>query len=95
MPPPPPPVDWNTFKEKLPSAAQLQEWQDSKVYRVWINYEQVSNKDLANYAPENFSLYNVTKLMNNANHYGEYTYQVSLVTKERLAEWRRKQGQRN
>lgn len=95
LPPPPPPVDWNTFKEKLPSAAQLQEWQDSKVYRVWINYEQVSNKDLANYAPENFSLYNVTKLMNNANHYGEYTYQVSLVTKERLAEWRRKQGQRN
>lgn len=95
MPPPLPPVDWNEFKEKKPSAAQLQEWQDSKEFRVWIDQDQISNGELANYVPADFSLYNVSKLMKNAKHYGKYTYQVNLMTKERLAELRRKQGRRN
>jgi hypothetical protein len=95
MPPPSFSVDWNEFKEEMPSAAQLQEWQDRKEFRVWIDRTQISNRELANYAPAGFSLYNVSKLMKNAKHYGEYTYQVNLMTKERLAELRRQQKQRN
>lgn len=91
LPPPPPPMDWNEFEEKMPSAAQLREWQDSEKFGVWVDRRQVPNAELTSFSPENFSFFRVSKLMKNAKHYGKYTYQVNLMTKERLAELRRRQ----
>ena len=79
----------------MPSMAQLKEWQDSNKFGVWINLDLVSNDELANYSPDNFGYFRVNKLMKNAKHYGKYTYQVNLVTKERLAKFRKQQKQRN
>jgi hypothetical protein len=93
-PPPPPPMDWNAQEEKMPSMAQLKEWQDSNKFGVWINLDLVSNDELANYSPDNFGYFRVNKLMKNAKYYGKYTYQVNLVTKERLAKYRKQQNQR-
>jgi hypothetical protein len=93
-PPPPPPMDWNEL-DKIPSAAQLEEWQDSKKFGVWIDLDQVSNDELANYSPDNFGYFRVNKLMKNAKYYGKYAYQVNLVTKEWLAKYRKEQKQRN
>jgi hypothetical protein len=90
-PPPLPPIDWNKFKEKMPSAAQLKEWRDRGQFGVWIDQDKIKNTDLTNYSPENFSYFNVSKLMKNAKNYGKYTYQVNLMTKEQLAKFRRQQ----
>lgn len=88
-------MDWNALEEKAPSMAQLKEWQDSKKFGVWINRDQISNDELANYSPDNFSYFRVHKLVKNAKNYGKYAYQVNLLTKEQLAKYRKQQKLRN
>lgn len=88
---PPPPMDWNKFKGKIPSAAQLKEWQDSEKFGVWIDRNLIDNATLANYSPENFSNFKAFKLIKISSNYGKYPYQVNLMTKKRLARFRRQQ----
>ena len=84
-------MDWNEFKEKVPTSAQLEEWQDSKQFGVWIDRKQIANEDLVNYSPDYFSHYKVSKLMRNAKNAGKSAYQVSLMTTKRLAQLRKQQ----
>lgn len=95
LPPPPPPMDWNKLEEKMPSVAQLKEWQDSKTFGVWIDRDRISNDELTNYSPDNFSYFRVHKLVKNAKNYGKHVYQVNLLTKEQLAKYRKQQTRRN
>ncbi|MCX8212596.1 MAG: hypothetical protein OTI34_16195 [Lewinella sp.] len=84
-------MDWNKFKGKIPSAAQLKEWQDSEKFGVWIDRNLIDNATLANYSPENFSNFKAFKLIKISSNYGKYPYQVNLMTKKRLARFRRQQ----
>lgn len=65
---------------KSPTTQQLQNWQDPKMYGVWIDNKRVSNNVLANYKPEDFALYYVSKLSKNAVNYGKHYVQIDLYT---------------
>jgi hypothetical protein len=67
---------------KSPTAQQLQNWQDPKMYGVWIDGKRVSNDVLANYKPADFALYYVSKLSKNAVNYGKHYVQIDLHTPE-------------
>ncbi|AXY75405.1 hypothetical protein D3H65_16060 [Paraflavitalea soli] len=66
--------------KKSPTAADLQRWSDPKMYGVWIGSKRVDNAELANYKPEDFVLYDESRLANNAVNYGKHYVQVSLYT---------------
>ncbi len=63
-----------------PTTQQIQNWQNPKMYGVWIDGKRVSNEVLANYQPADFSLYYVSKLAKNAVNYGKHYVQIDLYT---------------
>ncbi len=71
---------------KTPSAAQLKDWEDAKMYGVWIDNKRVSNEVLSNYKPEDFALCSSSRLAKNAMNYGKHYVQVNLLTNEKYAE---------
>ncbi len=70
--PPPPPFS--------PSQKQLTNWQDPKLYGVWINDKKVDNSELTKYKPGDFGSFFSSRLTSKAIHYKDYKYQVGLMT---------------
>ena len=66
--------------KKSPTAADLQRWSDPKMYGVWIGSKRVDNAVLTNYKPEDFVLYDESRLAKNAVNYGKHYVQVGLYT---------------
>lgn len=66
----------------VPTEAQLDSWQDSKKYGIWIDGKRVENSVLANSKVNDFAQVFVSKLGKNTINYGKYFYQVNLMTTE-------------
>jgi TonB-dependent SusC/RagA subfamily outer membrane receptor len=69
------------FQKKAPTVQQLTQWHDAKEFGVWINTKRIKNSELSKYKPDDFSWYNVSKLYGAAKKNVDYSYQVSLYTK--------------
>lgn len=67
-------------KKQSPTLEQLTSWKDSKLYGVWLDGKRINNDALKRIKPTDVSFYSVSKLLNNAVHYGQYKYQVDLMT---------------
>ena len=72
--------------KKIPSNENLENWQDSKMYGIWIDGNRMENSQLSNHSPSDFSLFYVSKLEKNAVNYGKHYYQVSLYTNKKYKE---------
>ena len=66
--------------KKSPTAENLREWQNAKMYGVWLDSKRIANNELAKYKPADFDLYYVSKLEKNAVNYGKHYYEVDLYT---------------
>lgn len=66
--------------KKAPTRDQLSTWKDVKLYGVWLDGKRISNAEAAKLKSADLSFYKVSKLLDNAAHYGEYKYQVDLMT---------------
>jgi bla regulator protein blaR1 len=66
----------------VPTAAQLQAWQNPQKYGVWLDGKRVANSQLRQYAPGDFSQVSSSKLYKNAAHYGQYVYHLDLMTND-------------
>lgn len=66
----------------VPTNAQLDSWQDSKKYGIWIDEKRVNNSVLANSKANDFAQVFVSKLGKNTVNYGKHYYQVNLMTTE-------------
>lgn len=66
--------------ETIPTNKQLEEWENAKVYGVWIDGKKVENKILSDFSHTDFSHYRLSKLSKNAPNYSKYIYQVDLMT---------------
>lgn len=64
------------------SSAELSAYQDPKVYGVWLNGKRIENSELAGYRPEQLIRRFQSTLKKNAAHYGQYTYQLDLLTED-------------
>jgi len=73
----------NIPQKKIPSRIQFKEWEDGKKFGVWFDGKRVSNMSLKNYNQFNISLYSVSRLEKNAKKYGEYYYQVNLISNKK------------
>jgi hypothetical protein len=76
-----------TLSETVPTNKQLEEWENAKVYGVWIDGKKVENNTLNDYSYTDFSHYGLSKLSKNALNNGKYYYQVNLMTKEYYQEY--------
>jgi len=76
--------------KSAPTLEQMKNWEDPKIYGVWINDKRVSNLDLENYANSDFAMVFVSKLAKNAINYGKHYYQVDLMTTEYYANYLKK-----
>jgi hypothetical protein len=68
------------FEKEVPTAAQLQSWENGKKYGVWINDKRVANESLTKYKASDFSHVFVSALSKNAINYGKHYVQVNLMT---------------
>jgi hypothetical protein len=66
----------------VPTNAQLDSWQDSKKYGIWIDEKRVNNSVLVNSKANDFAQVFVSKLGKNTVNYGKHYYQVNLMTTE-------------
>ncbi len=66
--------------KKIPSTDQLKNWEDSKMYGVWLDGKRIFNSNLSNYSASDISYYDISKLSKNAINYGKHYYQVDLMT---------------
>ena len=82
--PSPPPLP----TAKKISQQQLDDWSNPKEYGVWIDDKRIKNSDLKNYKPSDFAYYMSSRLMKNAVHYGQYTYNLSLSTPAYFEAWK-------
>lgn len=73
--------------EAIPTNKQLEEWENDKVYGVWIDGKKVSNKILSDYSNTDFSHFGISKRSKNAMNHGKHSYQVDLMTKEYYHEY--------
>ena len=73
-------VKFASPKKKSPSQQELNSWADAKIYGVWLDDHRINNNKLARHKPSDFVYYGVSKLEKNAINYGNYYYQVLLLT---------------
>lgn len=71
---PPPP------QKQSPTAQQLAEFADPKVYGIWLDGKRVPNTELATYKPSDIALVWTSRLMKNAAHYGQYKFHTDIMT---------------
>lgn len=69
-------------REVIPTDKQLEEWENSNKYEVWIDGKKDENKTLANFSNTDFSTFSLTKLNKNTTNSGIPIYKVNLMTKE-------------
>jgi len=70
-----------------PTQAQLDEWQNSKKFGVWLDERRISNAELKKYKPSDFDYYFISKLEKNAINYGKHYFQIGLSTPENFKAW--------
>ncbi|OEK04159.1 M56 family metallopeptidase [Roseivirga misakiensis] len=58
----------------------LNQFLDTKKYRIWVDGKQIENQDLKNYSPEELHHYLKSKLGKNARNFGKYEYQLDIYT---------------
>lgn len=58
----------------------MADFQNEKKYGVWLDGKKVKNKELVNLAPKDVHHYFRSKLHKNAKQYGQYEYQLNLIT---------------
>ena len=63
-----------------PTEKQLNDWNDSKMYGVWIDNKRVDNSILEKYKSVDFAQTFISKLSKNAKNYGKHYYQIDLMT---------------
>jgi bla regulator protein blaR1 len=66
----------------VPTAAQVNDWKNAKLYGLWINEKKVSNAELNKYSNTDFAQVFVSKLYGAAKKNAKYFYQVNLMTIE-------------
>lgn len=66
----------------VPTKTEIVSWKDSKIYGIWINNKRVGNLELNKYQNTDFGQAYISKLAKNTVNYGEYFYQVNLMTKD-------------
>lgn len=67
-------------QKKTVTQEQLDDWQDSNEYGVWVDGGRIDNADLSKTHPEDYANYFVSRLEKNAKNYGKHYYQVNLMT---------------
>lgn len=72
---------------KRPTQAQLDEWQNSKKFGVWLDERRISNSELKKYKPTDFDYYSISKLEKNAINYGKHYFQIGLSTPKNFRAW--------
>lgn len=77
--------------KKNPTADQLKNWGNSKIYGVWLDGKRIFNSSLSKYSASDISYYNISKLEKNAINYGKHYNQVDLMTenyyKKMVSNW--------
>ncbi|MFY0593036.1 M56 family metallopeptidase [Roseivirga sp.] len=58
----------------------LNEFLDTKKYRIWLDGKQIENEDLKKYRLEDLHHYLKSKLGKNARNFGKYDYQLDIST---------------
>lgn len=66
--------------KKTPTAEELQDWIDPKMYGVWLDGNRINNAELKKYKPSDIAHTSESRLLKNAAHYGQYKFQVNLMT---------------
>src|SRR5690606_32126001 len=67
-------------EKKTVTQEQLDDWQDSHEYGVWVDGGRIDNAVLSKTHPEDYANYFVSRLEKNAKNYGKHYYQVNLMT---------------
>ncbi len=66
--------------KQSPGSTQFASWEDEKTYGVWLDGRRISNSDLKKYIPSDIVYFSQSRLLKNAAHYGQYKFQVNLMT---------------
>jgi bla regulator protein blaR1 len=69
-----------TPAKKSPTVEELHDWADPKIYGIWLDGNRISNAELKKYKPSDIALTSESRLLKNAAHYGQYKFQVDLMT---------------
>jgi bla regulator protein BlaR1 len=67
-------------KKQSPTAQQMADFADPKVYGVWLDGKRIPNAELAKYKPSDIALVWTSRLMKNAAHYGQYKFHTDIMT---------------
>jgi hypothetical protein len=64
--------------------AIVDSWTDPKQFGVWIDDVRIKNNDMTKYSATDFPYHYVNELQKNAKNYGQYRYQLSLISPEKF-----------
>lgn len=67
-------------QKKSPTAQELAELADAKVYGVWLDGKRVPNTELAKLKPSDIAIVWKSRLMKNAAQYGQYKFHADVMT---------------
>lgn len=67
-------------KKRTPTKTEFDNWQNSKVYGVWIDGKKSKNSDLKKLSHKDVALYYVSKLYGKAKVGRSYTHQLDVYT---------------
>jgi len=80
------PKSWLTLstkpKQKTPSRAEFDNWQNAKIYGVWIDGKKSINTDLLKFNHSDIKLYYISKLHGKAKVGRNYTHQLDVYTQK-------------
>ena len=78
------PKSWAAFvtkpQKRTPSEKEFSNWQNKKIFGVWIDGKRSSNEDLLKYKNTDIVLYYVSKLHGKAKIGRSYTHQLDVYT---------------
>ncbi|HAA14436.1 MAG TPA: hypothetical protein DCE41_23240 [Cytophagales bacterium] len=68
------------LEKRVPSPSQWAEWSSSNRYGIWVDGLQVDATRVAQYTPDDFAFYRVSRLLPNAKNAYRHDYQLDLMT---------------
>lgn len=68
------------LKKNPPTAEELAQLADPKIYGIWLDGKRVPNAALAKYKPSDIASVWKSPLMKNAAHYGQYKFHTDVMT---------------
>ncbi len=80
------------YVKSVPTAKQLKDYSNTKIYGVWIDGKRVQNSSLKNFKPSDFSNVMSSIIHKNTVDYGKYKYHVSLMTNKYFDENNKKES---